>query len=325
MSKIRIGVMGCANIAKRSVIPEIISSPELELVAVASRNKKKADDFAQLFNCESIKGYEKLLERDDIDAIYMPLPTGLHDEWIHKCIDAKKHVLAEKSLAENFQSAKSLVKKAKKNKVLLMEDFMFLYHHQHKFIKDKIAQGEIGEIRMFRSSFGFPPFSDKDNFRYKKDLGGGALLDAAAYTIRASQLFLGHDLEIKAANLVIPENSEVDIYGGAYLSSNTNNNVIAQVGFGFDNFYQCNYEIWGSKGKIIAHRSFTPKPNFRPLITIEKQGIKQNYHMAPDNHFYNILQEFTRCIHQEDFEQKYIEVLNQSRLLTELWEKAQSK
>jgi len=193
MGKIKMGVMGCANIAKRSVIPEIKLIEDFELSAVASRSKEKADAFAKHFNCEGIDGYDNLLKRDDIDAIYMPLPTGMHEEWVLKTLEAGKHILIEKSLAVDFSSAQKMVEKAKEKGLLIMEDFMFLYHSQHQFVKDLISKGEIGELRCFRSSFGFPPFPP-GNFRYDRNMGGGALLDAAAYTVRASQLFLGMDL-----------------------------------------------------------------------------------------------------------------------------------
>lgn len=97
--------MGCANIAKRSVIPTIKSLGAYELVAIASRTSEKAQEFAQIFDCEAITGYGNLLTREDIDAVYMPLPTGLHEEWVLKTLDARKHILIEKSLAENYTSA----------------------------------------------------------------------------------------------------------------------------------------------------------------------------------------------------------------------------
>lgn len=316
MKKLTIGVLGCANIAKRSVIPAILAIPELELVAIASRTLPKANEFAQLFNCEAVEGYQNLLDRKDIDAIYMPLPTGLHEEWVLKALDAGKHVLIEKSLAMNFASAQLMVKKAKEKGLLIMENFQFSYHGQHQFVKQLMADGKIGELRCFRSSFGFPPLVN-DNFRYNKTLGGGALLDAAAYTVRASQLFLGNDLTVAASNLNY-ENTEVDLFGGAYLQSKTG--AFSEVAFGFDNFYQCNYELWGSKGKIIAQRAFTPSPDFKPTITLEIQGEVFNYEVDAENHFVSILNEFKRCIFDGDLEDKYTEVLNQSRLLQELKE-----
>ena len=314
MQKLRLGVLGCANIAKRSVIPAIQSIEGFELVAVASRTLEKAQEFADLFNCEAIEGYQNLIDRSDIDVIYMPLPTGMHEEWVLKALDAGKHIHIEKSLAMNYSSAQKMVEKAKENNLLIMENFMFLYHGQHNFVKELIEQGEIGELRCFRSSFGFPPL-DEGNFRYNKALGGGALLDAAAYTVRASQLFLGNDISVKASSL-INNGAEVDLYGGAYLKRE--DGVFSEVAFGFDNFYQCNYELWGSKGKIIAERSFTPGPDFKPKIIVEKHGERIVHEVTAENHFVNILNEFKRCVIEQDFDSKYEEILNQSRLLQEL-------
>ena len=318
MNKLRIGVLGCANIAKRSVVPAIKSITDFELVAIASRTKAKAEEFATEFDCDAIEGYQNLLDRKDIDVIYMPLPTGLHEEWVIKALEAGKHIHIEKSLAMNYESANRMVELAREKGLLIMENFMFLYHHQHDFVNGLIKQGEIGEIRSFRSSFGFPPL-DKNNFRYNKELGGGALLDAAAYTVRASQLFLGKDIKVEAATLN-NMNTEVDLFGGAYLKAP--NGIFAEVSFGFDNFYQCNYEIWGSKGKITAQRAFTPGVEFKPSITLEQQGDIINYEIDAENHFVNILNEFKRCVIEREFESKYEEILNQSRLLQELKYKA---
>ena len=318
MNKLRIGVLGCASIAKRSVIPAIKSIAEFELVAIASRTKEKAADFAEEFECDAVVGYQELIDRKDIDVIYMPLPTGLHEEWVVKALEAGKHIHIEKSLAMNYDSAKRMVELAREKGLLIMENFMFIYHQQHQFVKGLIAQGEIGEVRCFRSSFGFPPL-EKDNFRYNSELGGGALLDAAAYTVRVSQYFLGNDIKVEAATLNTM-NTEVDLFGGAYLKAP--NGIFAEVAFGFDNFYQCNYEIWGSKGKIISQRAFTPGVDFKPTITLEQQGDNINYEIGAENHFVNILNEFKRCVLENDFESKYNEILNQSRLLQELKDKA---
>ena len=315
MQKLKIGVLGCANIAKKSVVPAILSISDFELVAVASRTAEKAQEFANLFGCEAVEGYQKLIDKKDIDVIYMPLPTGLHEEWVLKALEADKHILIEKSLAMNYSSAEKMVQKAKEKGLLIMENFMFLYHNQHQIVKQLITENKIGEIQCFRSSFGFPPLPS-NNFRYNKKLGGGALLDAAAYTVRASQLFLGNDLEVKAASLNYNENG-VDIFGGAFLKSK--NGLFSEVAFGFDNFYQCNYEIWGSKGKITAHRAFTPAPDFKPLITVEEQqGEKFDIEVPAENHFTNILHEFIKGVKEQDYKSKYDEVLNQAKLIQEI-------
>ncbi len=315
MKKLNIAVMGCAGIALRSMIPAIKATPEWNLVAVASRTKEKADQFAGKFNCEAVVGYKNLLHRDDIDAIYLPLPTGLHDEWINKCLAAGKHVLAEKSIAANYHSAKTMVVAAQSKNLVLMEDFMFQYHSQHQFVFEMMRNNEIGEIRVFRANFGFPPLP-KNDFRYDDAVGGGALLDAAGYTVRATHFVLGDDFVVKASNLFIDPETGTNIFGGAFLTNTSG--ISAQLGFGFDNFYQCNYEIWGSKGKIIADRAFTPKVDYSPLIIVEKQGERKEYPMKPDNHFFGSLNEFHRAITEHDAEKHYHEVLLQSKTLEDI-------
>ena len=312
--------MGCANIAIRTVIPTLLAHPEFDVISVASRSPQKAQETATHFNCEAVVGYEALLEDARLDAIYMPLPTGLHEEWVLKALEAGKHILVEKSLAMNFASAKTMVTLAREKGLLIMENFMFLYHSQHKLVADMITNGDIGEIRSFRSAFGFPPLAP-DNFRYNRALGGGALLDAAAYTIRASQLFLEPGLSVQGANLHRKDPDGVDVFGGAFLKNDTGQ--FSQVAFGFDNFYQCDYEIWGSKGKITAKKAFTPKPTEKPRIIVEKQDYRSEFDAPADDHFLNILSEFHRCIMTADFAEKHAEITNQSRLLQEIYETSQ--
>lgn len=310
-----IGVLGCANIAMRSVIPAIKSISDFNLIAVASRTINKANEYAEKFQCEAIEGYDNLISRKDIDAVYIPLPTGLHIEYVNKCLDSGKHVIAEKSLGMNYTEVEAMVNLAKEKNLLLMENYMFEYHSQHKFVFDLIKNNEIGEMRLFRSSFGFPPLP-KDNFRYNKALGGGSLLDAAGYPIKAAQMFLGTEVMVKASNLFIDKTLDVDIFGSAYIAGSTS--VAAEIGFGFDNFYQCNYEIWGSKGKITAIRAFTPQPDYSPRIVLEKDNHRQEFPVPADNHFVNILNEFHRAINEKDFKSHYHKLLSQAKLQEEI-------
>jgi len=310
--------MGGASIAERLMIPAILSLPDqFELVAIASRTKENAQKFSSLFNIEGIVGYDLLVNRNDIDAIYMPLPTGLHQEWIIKSLKANKHIFVEKSLAMNYIDAQELVNLAKTKNLLLMENFMFRYHSQHKYVFSILENKELGDIRLFRSQFGFPPLGD-NNFRYNKELGGGSLLDAAAYTVRAAQWFLGAKQTVLSAVLYF--NKDVDLFGNATLIND--NGIISQLSFGFDNYYRCNYEIWGSKGNITAERAFTPKANDNPVMLLEKNGQSEKIKMDTDNHFVNILLEFYNSIQNKDYNKHLNDVLNQSRILTDIQEKA---
>jgi NDP-hexose-3-ketoreductase len=320
IKKIRIGVLGCANIAKRSVMPALLELPEFELVAVSSRTKTKAIEYADLFKCEAIEGYENIINRNDIEALYVPLPTGLHEEWIIKALESNKHVLTEKSLAMDLTSANKMIALAKSKKKILMEDFMFRYHSQHQFVFNQLEMKAIGELRLMRAFFGFPPL-DKGNFRYNKELGGGALLDAAAYTVNASRWFLGNDIEINGANLFFDKQNDICLYGSAVLFS-PNTGLTSLIGFGFDNFYQCNYELLGTKGIINCERAYTAPPLFEPIVKVSNKNGIVDFKLSPDNHFKNILSEFGNCISNENVNKHLDDLFNQSRLLTEIERKA---
>lgn len=320
MKKIKIGIIGCASIAKRMVIPAIKNLSNIfNLVAIASRSEDKSSQFAKEFNTLPIKGYENLIDRDDIDAVYIPLPTGLQHEWITKALLAKKHVIAEKSLSLNYSTTQQIIELAKSRDRLVMENFMFKYHKQHEVAWENIRTDNLGSLKLFRSQFGFPPL-DRNNFRYDKNLGGGALLDAGAYTVMASRWFLGDEQDVMSAVLYIDSGKDVDVYGN--ISLKNKKGIVSQLSFGFDNFYQCNYEFWGSKGRLYSEKSFTPKPTEITNILIEKQGYKKIIPISEDNHFVNILLEFRRSIIQHDFRPHYKDILDQSRTLSEIREKA---
>jgi NDP-hexose-3-ketoreductase len=319
--KINIGVLGCANIAQRYVIPSICKNSLFQLVGIASRSKKKADSVASIFNTNAYYSYESLLDVD-LDAIYIPLPNGLHYEWIKKALNKNIHVLVEKSLACNFAEVQELNLIAKTNGLVLLENFQFKFHKQLKFIKDEIDKGKIGEIKLLRSSFGFPPFSDKDNIRYQKALGGGSLLDAGAYTIKIAQIFLGSAIYIEGASLDKPFDKEVDISGSAYIKLK-NSYVTAQIAFGFDHFYQNSLEIWGSKGKLTASRIFTAGPGIKATVRIEGSDGYDYLHEFEDDHFHNMLNHFSKLIHTGNgIDNEYDQNENQARLIGEIFEKS---
>ncbi len=313
MSRVKIGVMGCAAIAKKSVIPAIQALPDLfELVAVSSRNLPKAQEFASLFHCRAVEGYDNLL-LEDIDAVYMPLPTGLHDTWIDRCLSAAKHVYGEKSISASLQSSHRMVNLAKENHMALMEGYMFQYHPQHQTVKEMIASGEIGEVRHYRGSFGFPPLGS-DNFRYDNEVGGGALFDAAGYPLRALHFLLGNEFTVAASALHRHPETGTVIYGGAFLKNDKG--IGADIAFGFDHFYQCNYEIWGSKGKITAERAYTPGPDYSPALILEKQGSREVIQVNPFNHFIGAMAHFHSIIMEEaGRERHFADILLQSESL----------
>jgi len=308
--------MGCASIAERSVIPAILElKSKFNLVAIASREFSKAEKLAEQFNCKPIEGYANLLS-ENIDAVYIPLPTGLHHEWISNALKAGKHVYAEKSIATSYNSANFMVELAKKNDLVLMEGYMFQYHPQHDIVKKMLNENKIGEVRAFRSSFGFPPMKN-DNFRYNKQLGGGALFDAGGYTLRSVNFILGDEFEVTSSSLVKDVNTGVEIFGNAMLVNKTGS--AAHISFGFDNYYQCSYEIWGSLGKIIVNKAFTPKKNEKTKVILDCNNIVQEIIVDSFNHFEGAFDSFfNKIFNKNERNAEFENILKQSYLLDQI-------
>jgi predicted dehydrogenase len=319
-SLIKIGVLGTANIALKSVIPNIkVMSDYFQLAGVASRSSDKLLAISKLITCNLYLGYDSLLNDESIDAIYIPLPNALHFEWIKKSLNKGKHVLVEKSLGCSLAEVDYLTNLAKKYNLVILENFQFRFHPQLDLIKEIINNGIIGEFRSLRASFGFPPFLDQENIRYKKELGGGALLDAGAYTTKISQILLGNNLKVNASNLNFNLKYDVDIWGGAYLS-NQNSGMFSQLSFGFDNHYQCGIEIWGSKGKLTTNRLFTAPSDYKPEIIIENSSSLKEIVIAPNaNQFEKMLLHFYKLINSKvGIDLEHEQNLDQARLLNDI-------
>jgi predicted dehydrogenase len=293
MTALRFGVLGTAGIARRRMLPALRTAPGVEPVAVASRDAATAERTAEEFALTPVVGYQALLDRDDIDAVYIPLPTGLHAEWIGAALAAGKHVLCEKALVPEYATAEKLVAQARAAGLLLMESFMFLHHSQHAAVRSMIADGVIGEVRAFTSAFGIAPRPEGD-VRYAADLGGGALLDVGVYPIRAAQLLLGPELTVAGAVLRHDPRHGVDIAGGALLS--TPDGVTAELSFGFEHAFRSMYALWGSRGRLSLARAFTPPDDLTPVVRIEDENGVREVSLPADHQFVNIAAAFARTV-----------------------------
>ncbi len=209
---------------------------------------------------------------------------------------AGKHVYVEKSFAPTLGDTQVLLQAARQHDVAVMEGYMFLYHRQQAQVKVWLDEGRIGDLRHFHGSFGFPPLP-ADDFRWDEAVGGGVLMDAAGYPLRAARLLLGHGFEVQAAS-VSRRPGGTTTWGSAYLSDGAG--LGASIAFGFENFYQCRYELWGSLGKLTAERAYTPAPTFSPRLILETADGVVHHVVDADNHFVGALREFSAAISNPD-------------------------
>lgn len=316
MNKIRVGILGCANIAEKYAITAFKSLPNVELVAIASREKSKADEWASRHGLEA-ETYESLIARTDIDVIYSPLPIGLQEEWVLKAAAAGKHIICEKSLTYSLESAERMVEACKKKGVALYENFVPEFHPQHAEILSRIKVGSIGTPRGWNGVYGFPPFP-KEDIRYSSDLKGGALNDCGCYTVFMARKIMQQEPVAVTCTLQNDEHS-VDINGSALLEFKVGT---ALMSFGFDHMYQNAYSVWGSKGIIQTNRAFAIPPTLVPtveLITNDgKQEQKETIDVPASNQFALSFEYFTNAVAEkntEKFSDMYDRIIRQARVL----------
>ena len=164
-----------------------------DVVAIASRERGKAEDLARTLGIPKAYGsYEELLADDGIEAIYNPLPNQLHVPWSIKAAEAGKHVLCEKPLSLTVAEARKLLAVRDRTGVKIGEAFMVRTHPQWLRARELVASGKIGQLR---SAVGFFSYfnNDPSNIRNQPECGGGALMDIGCYPVQTSRFMFGEE------------------------------------------------------------------------------------------------------------------------------------
>ena len=196
---LRVGLLGAAKIAPSALIQPAKCVPDMKIVAVAARDFARAKEFAAKFGIGRVHAsYDAMIADPEIDALYIPLPNGLHGGWAIKALQAGKHVLCEKPIAANAIEAEAMAQAARDSGRVLMEAFHYRHHPLAQRIADIAASGELGTIRHIRSTMCFPLPIFKD-IRYNFSLAGGAMMDAGCYAVHMARLVGGPDPEVVSA------------------------------------------------------------------------------------------------------------------------------
>ena len=188
--KVRWGVLGTARIADAQV-RAIQPAGNSELTAIASRDLSLAQEWASKRGVPQVFGsYDEMLASDAIDAVYIPLPNGLHKEWTIKALQNGKHTLCEKPLASNAAEVREIIAAAEGTGLKTMEAFMYRFHPLMSRLVDLLRGGAIGTPKIIRASFGFD-LKDPNDIRWRADLAGGAIMDVGCYCVNVSLLLAG--------------------------------------------------------------------------------------------------------------------------------------
>lgn len=310
----KLGILGTADIAFRRFLPALSKCPEVTYAGVASRTPEKGLKFQENFGGKVYQSYDALLADENIDTVYVPLPPSLHFEWGKKVLESGKHLLMEKPFTTNINDTEQLLKLAEENGLVVHENYMFLYHSQLAKIKKMITDGSLGDIRIYKMSFGFPRRSQGD-FRYNKELGGGALLDCGGYPVRLALDLLGNTAKVVQSKLVQPEGFEVDLYGSAVMENDAGE--VAQISFGMDNAYQCQLEVWGSKATLIAPRIFTAGDGVKPILILKSSTDEKQIELDSDDQFLHSIERFVNRIQAiKKIDADALNIKHHSKLIT---------
>jgi xylose dehydrogenase (NAD/NADP) len=274
------------------VLPAIQQSNNGELVAVASRDKQKARDFAtKLAIPMSYGSYDALLSANDIDAVYIPLPNSLHREWTIKAAEAKKHVLCEKPLAMNSAECAEMDSAAHRNGVKLMEAFMYRFHPQTQKVLELVQTAAIGDLRLIHSAFTFR-VTNPANIRLQPELGGGSLMDVGCYCVNISRTIAGQ------------EPIEVQAYAN-WGSTGVDDQMIGNLRFGNGLLAQFDcaltlsrrefYQLVGTDGTIDVPVAFLPGED-KTTIGLQQGRNERSLEISGVDEYRLMVEHFASCV-----------------------------
>jgi len=184
------GIISTADI-NRKLIPGAQASPRVDLIAVASRDQRRAEEYAREWEIERAYGsYDALLADADVEAVYVSLPNTMHCEWSIRALEAGKHVLCEKPMSRHPDEVETAFAAAERAGRHLSEAFMYRHNPQTKRLRQLLDDGAVGDVRLIRTAFSYSLY-DPDNIRLRTDLEGGALMDVGCYCVSGARLAAG--------------------------------------------------------------------------------------------------------------------------------------
>jgi predicted dehydrogenase len=280
VSTVRIGILGAARIAPNGVIRPARGHPEAEVVVVAARDQARAEAFAAKHGVPRVAAsYQAVIDDPGVDAVYNPLPNGLHAEWTRKAIAAGKHVLCEKPFTANAAEAEVVAAEAERSGLVVMEAFHYRYHPMAKRAVEIIAGGQLGTIERVETAlcFPLPRFSD---IRYQLQLAGGATMDAGCYAVHMARTFGGGEPQVLSARAKL-RSEEVDraMTGELRFPGGYPGKVTASLWS--SSLLHITSRVWGSEGRLSLINPLAPQTWHRLSVTAAGRTHRERFSRRP--------------------------------------------
>ena len=262
---LRIGILGAARIA-RKFVEGVRGSARVQVVAVAARDRARAEEFAATTGVSAVfDSYDALLSSSAIDTVYNPLPNALHAEWSIRAMDAGKHVLCEKPLAASRAEAGAMFDAARRNNVRLAEAFPYRSQPQTLRMQELLQAGAIGRVRMIWGTFAFT-LENRQDIRLDPALAGGSLMDLGSYPLSLIRMIAG---EMPVAMSAMGECDAAGVDDSAFATLRFANGILAQASCSFSAAVHRKALIAGEDGILEStfanHTTDTP-----PILTLRR-------------------------------------------------------
>ena len=286
---VRYGLISTAAIGFRVHLPAANASPNSELVAVSSRTLETAQAAAREHGIPLAFGsYQELIDSDEIDAVIITLPNGMHQEWTVKAARAGKHVLCEKPLCATMAEAREMKAVAEANGVVLIEAFTPRWNRQLQTVRKLIAAGEIGKVIRLEAATSYTQ-NDPDSVRLKKSLAGGSLMDAGCYGVYAVRYVMG--AEPVRAMAIQREQNGIDMTINGLLEFD--NGAVGHVWSSLEGPRWVTLKVFGTGGIITLPDAFSETV---PVRVVRGQEAPEFMEMTSPSRYQVQLDEFSECV-----------------------------
>ncbi|MFB6200745.1 MAG: Gfo/Idh/MocA family protein [Halorhabdus sp.] len=287
----RFGIISTAGIARNALIPAIERSAH-EVTAIASRDEDRAETVAAAHDIPNAYGsYESMFENAPIDAVYNPLPNGLHAEWTKRAADDGLDVLCEKPIAVDTDQAHEMFEYCADRDVTLMEAFMYRFHPRTERAAEVVRE-ELGAVRSGAATFTFR-LDDLDDIRLDPDLAGGSLMDLGCYTVSAMRLFLGEPQRVYATS-ADTRDSGVDTQLTGVLEFE--DGITARIHSAFDSPAEESYRVETEDGWLAAENVFGADPDQPVSIEYAVDGREVSEEFDPVDPYQREVEHFAEVV-----------------------------
>lgn len=277
MTRVRWGILGCANIARRAFLPALKASRNGSAQAIASRDGARASAWAAEHGiARAYDSYDALLKDAEVDAVYIPLPNGLHNEWVHKAARAGKHLFCEKPLTADALEAVKAVAVCARYDVRLFEAFVYRLQPQTALVRRLIAEGKIGRVRSANARFHFYLQERIQNVRMHADLAGGALMDVGCYCIDWGRWLFGEPHSVMARGTF---ERDLDTTCQGVLEFDEGRTVTFSSSFDMQGGQRA--YIYGDEGEIELTLPWHPQGE-RAAVIVRAGGTEEVHRITPD-------------------------------------------